>query len=439
MKNKINSKIIVVILLFLLILMGESNIFAGGSLEKTISINLDQADLQDSLLMLAQLAEYNIVIDKSVTGVVTLFLKDLTFEEALKLITTGYHLQYRLEKNTIFVATEERMKSLFQNNSQRIIQLAYRKPEEILNQLKEFYPDLKISFDQQNLIVSGDNNLINSLKKTVKKLDLPRKQVMVEARVEEVSRTELKKLGIHTEQLSTLNFIKNDSGQLDKIQLTWPDLLRSLEEQGAAELLANPSLMTLDGKKAKLLIGDQVPVKLETIEDGKTVSTIKYIDAGIVLEFLPNIVANDQIILEVKPSVSSLGQKFSDGLPAINSRNIETTVRLKNGETLAIGGLIKKDILKSYANVPILSQIPLLGRLFSSEEVSEITSEIIIFLTPHIIENDNNHNDNNDYEKREKQVIKPSKRVKDAEIIKNNKRVDFISLTEEELLKILKH
>jgi type II secretory pathway component HofQ len=143
--------------------------------------------------------------------------------------------------------------------------------------------------------------------------------------------------------------------------------------------------MTVDRKKAKLIIGDQIPVKLERIEDEQTVSTISYIEAGIVLEFLPKILNNNEVLLEIKPSVNSIGQILADGLPAVNSRSAETTVVLENGETLAIGGLIKKDELRSVREVPILADIPLLGRLFSAEEKNDIETELIIFITPEII------------------------------------------------------
>jgi type IV pilus assembly protein PilQ len=197
--------------------------------------------------------------------------------------------------------------------------------------------------------------------------------------------------------------------------------------------------MTLDRKKAKLVIGDQIPVKLERVESDKTVSTISYIEAGIVLEFLPKIINQKQVLLEIKPSVNSIGQILADGLPAVNSRSAETTVILENGETLAIGGLIKKDELKTIREVPILADLPLLGALFSASENTDIETELIIFITPEIIETENKLSlAEKDEAVSSQNVKKISSQKEEIKGEKENKRYrEFKTLTAEELEEIL--
>jgi len=165
---------------------------------------------------------------------------------------------------------------------------------------------------------------------------------MIKARVEEISRTKIKELGINPNQLSELKIIKNEAGDIDKLKASWPETLRALNEEGLSNILANPSLMTVDRKKAKLIIGDQIPVKLERIEDEQTVSTISYIEAGIVLEFLPKILNNNEVLLEIKPSVNSIGQILADGLPAVNSRSAEIFPNDKKNDSVKLDSEEKK-------------------------------------------------------------------------------------------------
>jgi type IV pilus assembly protein PilQ len=306
--------------------------------------------------------------------------------------------------------------------------------------LKKNFEEIKIiDLNSEGLLINCQEKDLKELEKIVSQIDQPQKQIMIKARIEEISRTKIKELGINPNQLSELKIIKDDAGNIEKLKPGWPETLKALNEKGLSNILANPSLMTLDRKKAKLVIGDQIPVKLERVESDKTVSTISYIEAGIVLEFLPKIINQNQVLLEIKPSVNSIGQILADGLPAVNSRSAETTVILENGETLAIGGLIKKDELKTTKEVPILADLPLLGSLFSVSENTDIETELIIFITPEIIEAETeklkqHKNEGVNYNPAKK--ISPQKEEIKGEK-KNKKNREFKTLTAEEIEEIL--
>ena len=295
-----------------------------------------------------------------------------------------------------------------------------------------------INLNSEGLLISCREKELSKINQIVAEIDQPQKQIMIKARVEEISRTEIRKLGINPNQLSELKIIKNQKGNIEKLKPNWPDTLKALNEKGLSNILANPSLMTLDRKKAKLVIGDQIPVKLERVENDQTVSTINYIEAGIVLEFLPKIINENSVLLEIKPSVNSLGQVLADGLPAVNSRSAETTVILKDGETLAIGGLIKKDELKTIKKIPFLADLPLLGSLFSAEEKNDIETELIIFITPEIIKTKNQRPKNTIREDLKKEYLNNKDKKQENEAEKENKyNKEFKSLTADELKEIL--
>jgi type II secretory pathway component HofQ len=386
MKTKNKQLLQILVLVILLLLLSAFIKIENGSAAEIISINLRNVELETALIMLANTADKNLICDSSVAGKLTVIFNDIPFENALDLITDSFDLDYSYQNEIIYISTAEKLAARNKEVISRNFKLKNLSSEAAADILIANFEKIKIiNLNSEGLIVSCEKNNISEIENIIKKIDQPQKQIMIKARVEEISRTKIKELGINPNQLSELKIIKNEAGDIDKLKASWPETLRALNEEGLSNILANPSLMTVDRKKAKLIIGDQIPVKLERIEDEQTVSTISYIEAGIVLEFLPKILNNNEVLLEIKPSVNSIGQILADGLPAVNSRSAETTVVLENGETLAIGGLIKKDELRSVREVPILADIPLLGRLFSAEEKNDIETELIIFITPEII------------------------------------------------------
>ncbi|RAK11047.1 type IV pilus assembly protein PilQ [Halanaerobium saccharolyticum] len=438
---KIIKQFIQISILLIIFILLSAFVRAETPVEKElISINLRDVELETALIMLANTADKNLICDSAVAGKITVIFNEIGFREALNLITDSFNLDYSFENEIIYVSTEEKLAAKNKTIISKNYKLKHLSSEAAAEILNNNFEEIKIiDLNSEGLIINGSKEDLNKIDRIIVQIDRPQKQVMIKARVEEISRSKIKELGINPNQLSELKIIKDDSGKIEKLRPGWPDTLKALNEKGLSNILANPSLMTLDRKKAKLLIGDQIPVKLERIESEQTVSTISYIEAGIVLEFLPKILNENQVLLEIKPSVNSIGQVLADGLPAVNSRSAETTVILENGETLAIGGLIKKDELKTIREVPILAELPLLGELFSAAEDTDIETELIIFITPEIIQSNQQikqHNKLTDsYTDKNKKIETKKEEIGGEKKNKNNR--EFETLTEQELEEIL--
>ena len=538
--NSISKKYWISSLMILLIV----GLFTTGISAQSVQIdemNFKNAGVQDVLRTVAKVYDKNVVIDDSVSGNITITLDDVGFDEALRLITNAKGLSYKLDKNTIFVATPERINQLYDSKEMKIINLENIKPEEIIsvlnnvfsdliisplpnnnqlvikglkddvntaidfvnkidqkfdkevsndyeiidiypenynmisNSIKAMYPELTIvpSANNDKLLISGDKNTINEALEVIKRLnvkkesekleveeeeeekaeeeietkiiitkrnivdyipiadaqsilennysgltistnpefkeliikgpeetvknaakfldqiDRAQRQVKIEVRVEEISRSDIEELGINTlseasPDLPRVKFVKSpDGATIEGVEMQWPDILDYIKRNSSSETLANPHLITLNGKDGKLLIGDRIPVKT-TNADGS--ESIKYIEAGITLEFTPWISQDDIIKLDVAPTVSSLGETKYEGYPTIQTREVETTLNLKNGETFAIGGLIQEDDTISKSAVPYLSEIPILGEIFKRTNEEQSKTELLIFITPKIIE-----------------------------------------------------
>lgn len=440
MKIKIKQFLQILILFIILILL-SAFVRAETSVKKElISINLRDVELETALIMLANTADKNLICDSAVAGKITVIFNDIAFQDALNLITDSFNLDYNFQNEIIYVSTKEKLAAKNKKIISKNYKLKYLSSESAAEILNNNFEEIKIiDLNSEGLIINGSKKDLNKIDRIIVQIDQPQKQVMIKARVEEISRSKIKELGINPNQLSELKIIKDDSGKIEKLRPGWPDTLKALNEKGLSNILANPSLMTLDRKKAKLVIGDQIPVKLERIEAEQTVSTISYIEAGIVLEFLPKILNENQVLLEIKPSVNSIGQVLADGLPAVNSRSAETTVILENGETLAIGGLIKKDELKTIRDVPILAELPLLGKLFSAAEDTDIETELIIFITPEIIKSNQQIKQQKklagSYSDENKKIEIKKEEIGGEKKNKNNR--EFKTLTEQELEEIL--
>lgn len=412
---------------------------AAAEAEK-ITLNLKNVELERALIMLANLGEQNLICDQSVAGKITVIFNEIDFEDALNLITDSFNLDYLIENETIFISTAEKIAAKNIKISTRKYQLNHLSSEKAVEILNSNFSELKmINLDSEGVIITAEAEKLEKIEQIIQKIDRPQKQILIKARLEEISRNRIKELGINPDQLSKLRIIKDDSNNIDEIKLSWPDTLKMLEEEGASNILANPSLMTVDRKKAKLVIGDQIPVKLESVVEDKTVSTLNYIEAGIVLEFLPKILNEEEVLLEIKPAVNSIGQVMADGLPAVNSRSAETTVILKDGQTLAIGGLIKRDYLTSEKAVPVLSELPFLGSLFSSSETTDLESELIIFITPEIITADSYSLKAENLKDKARISENMSKKKQESGQLKenNNYNREFITLSQEEIKEIL--
>lgn len=272
----------------------------------------------------------------------------------------------------------------------KIVAVDYAEVNRVKEIINNFYPDFQIQINEQKreLILHGEKSKLADVLSLVDSVDTPRKQVLIEARIEEISSTGMSKFGIMADQLTQIKFLKDENNVINGLELTWPDLLQAMEKEGTARTLANPSLITLSGESAKLLIGDRIPVEVSENEDGEITTSIQWIDAGISFEFTPWITSDNRITLEVIPKVSSLGETIAGGLPSINTREAQTKIRLDDGQTFAIGGLIQDDVIESIAEVPILSDIPILGELFKHKTKDNLRTEVMIFITPNIIKED---------------------------------------------------
>ncbi len=378
----------------------------------TFPMNFIDEDITTILHTLAKFNNVDMVIDDSIKGKMTLNLNDVNFDSALQLITTAKGLAYRQVGNSYIIESAEM-------GATEVFKLRYTRAADIKKTIEPIAASLKVKIEMDevsnSLIISGSPNGNARIQGILKEVDILQQQVTLEAKVVAINKSNMKDLGVNwswdvTPQSAqydvTLPVIDGATGRLTtpgKIDVTrdvnkgviqfgrspegypyefyYQAKINALISNGNAKILASPKVMTINGKEARVLIGDRIPVLTESTSDGKTTSTVQYIDAGIKLTYTPSITADGSITAKVRTEVSTPTLVADIKNYRITTREAESNVRMKDGETLVIAGLIGSEESKTSSKVPFLGDLPLLGALFRSETTNKSETEVVIFLT----------------------------------------------------------
>ena len=251
------------------------------------------------------------------------------------------------------------------------------------------------------LIVTDAASGIANVAELIKQLDIRAPQVKIEAKVVELNVSKGNELGInwqaaHSPSGSTVetNFPLNVTESIDFNIGTFTvekfeDIaarLQALETRGEARIMFNPSIIALDNEMAQMLVADKIPISRTYETEFRATTGIEFINVGISLTVIPHITEDGYIIMDTMPQVDSIKDwtRGENPQPIISSRVAHTRVRVKDGETFAISGLIKDEKNKNASGIPILRRIPLLGRLFGSSNRGNTKTDLTIFITPTI-------------------------------------------------------
>ncbi len=255
------------------------------------------------------------------------------------------------------------------------------------------------------LIVTDTADAIERIGELVNKLDVKTDQVMIEARMVEISLNDITNIGVnwqakHSPSGSTLEtslFADNSGGlnlQIGTLSTQHFEdgmlKIQALEMNGQAKLISNPSVITLDNELAQMIVADRIPIPTTYETQFRASTSYEFINVGIILTVIPHITEDGYIIMDAMPEVNSIKEWTSgeNPQPIISSRTTHTRVRVKDGETFVIGGLIRDEQHETESRVPILSGIPFLGRLFRSRNTNSVKTDLVVFITPRICKDD---------------------------------------------------
>jgi general secretion pathway protein D len=336
-------------------------------------------------------------------------LKDATFKSTLELILLTNKLSRKVvSENTIVIypATPQKAKQ-YDEMHIKVFYLTNIDAKNTVNLLRTMIKakDIFVHADLNAVVIRARPDAIELARKILDAADLADAEILLDVDIIEINRTKSRNLGVDLPDSLTVTVPQDTTvggvtgitlGDLDT--LSSEDLLITLPsgvlnfglEELDAELLANPRIRVKNNEKAKIHIGDKVPIITTTVlSGGQTQENVQYLDVGLKLNVEPTIRPNDEIDLKIGLEVSSLGTKTTTNSGSvffqIGTRNTDTTLRLSDGETQIIGGLITEEERSTVVKVPGFGEIPIIGRLFANEDTSVEIKDILMSITPHII------------------------------------------------------
>ncbi len=372
---------------------------------KPITLELRNAEVKMVFDTLSRDTGINFILDKDIrpNQKANIFVKDLPIDEAIDMVISSNGLAKKvISENTVIIYPNNRAKlKAYQELLIRNFYLNNTKAKDVAALLKSMIKTKDIFvYERLNMLVMRDRpEVIKLAEKLVASIDLEDPEVMMEIEVLEVSRSRAQELGIvfpnqlsvlSTDTALTLAALKNVNSAT--IGVSPSPAINFKKTVGDLNLLSNPRIRVKNNEIAKILVGDKIPVITTTSTANVGISeSVSYVDVGLKLEVEPRITLDNFVNIKVGLEVSTLGDKTvtSNGATvyAIGTRNTQTSLRLKDGETQILAGLILDDDRRTVSRLPGLGDVPLLGRLFSNNDTSNNKTEIVLAITPRILGN----------------------------------------------------
>ncbi|MDF3936491.1 type IV pilus secretin PilQ [Pseudomonas citronellolis] len=407
-----------------------------------LSLNFQDIDVRSVLQLIADFTDLNLVASDTVQGNITLRLQNVPWDQALDLVLKTKGLDKRKVGNVLLVApadeiaARERQELEAQKQiaelaplRRELIQVNYAKASDIA---KLFQSVTGISSAPGAVAAAGSDNRgsitvddrtnaiiayqtqdrLDELRRIVSQLDIPVRQVMIEARIVEASVDYTKELGVQWggSLNNRGNFNISGGTNSDGTGNTFVDLgvstatptsgigigfvtdnttldlqLNAMEKTGNGEVVSQPKVVTSDKETAKILKGSEIPYQ-EASSSGAT--SVSFKEAALSLEVTPQITPDNRIIMQVKVNKDEPDyQNALLGVPPIKKNEVNAKVLVNDGETIVIGGVFSNTQTKTTSKVPFLGDVPVVGRLFKNDYVTDTKNELLVFLTPRIMNN----------------------------------------------------
>lgn len=362
---------------------------------KIAQIDFEDASVINVIQTLAKSAGFDLVLSGDESSVqnkkATIHLRDVSVDEAIDCILRTNGFNYERKGKVLLVSSlpQDLAQTAYQLEVE-VIPLKYLSAAKAAELLSKIIPSgvFQVGGRANSLVVRGRDSEIADAKKLVLSIDKLSPQILIESKVVEISQSDSQRLGISygngSYKFITSKDTKRTSPAEDLITT-----LNALVTDGRANVVANPRIATLDNQEALINIGSRIPYAVPVSSgSGVTQWTVDYIDAGVKLRITPQLGQEGDITTFIQPEVSSISEwrtTAAGDFPVISTRNASATVRVKNGETIVIGGLLSETERENTARVPILGYLPGLGLLFQNKNKEKEKSEIVFLITPHVI------------------------------------------------------
>lgn len=413
---------------------------------ETISVDFPQENVREIIRSVAELYELNVVIPDSLTGSVSVKLRDVTWEQVFDVVLEPLNFTYILDENIIKIKSLEEL--AVEPVDTRVFIIDFATAGEIRSSVEPLVDNsiggrIEVDTRSNALVITERPSRMNNIQEIIETLDQPTEQVMIESKFVEITGRDRKDIGVDWQSLSGYGVdlgpfqrdfsdesareseTANESGfefdsgenppltqqEANSLQQIWTGdltrtdtavfsadsfrtVIRALESLTDVELVSNPTVVTMNNSEAEINIGEEFPIPQYTYNEERgtfEISDFEFKNIGINLNVTPQINSAGFINLRIKPEISTRTGEVEFGgasgatIPIITTRKTRSSVTIKSGYTLAIGGLIETRDENTTSQVPLLGSLPGLGKLFSSETKQIERRNLIVFITAKIL------------------------------------------------------
>ena len=372
--------------------------------EDRVNLSFRATPIEEVFDMLSRKERVNIILSKGVTGTVTVNLYNVTVKEAIFSVAqaAGYWVEVR-GGDYLILGKETSLDYPGANTQIKTFKVQYSDTKQVADILSKYvsrYGKVTPLVGRNLIVVEDLPGFAERVGKLLAELDLQPKQVMIEAKILEISLDDTERYGIDWKRL--FGSPTGTSGSFGTTGLAFGSaaapgqglffnilnknteaFLGALATKGRVRTLATPKLLALENQEAKAVIGNSTGFKVTTTINLVTTETIQFLESGVILKVTPSVDQRGRVLMKVHPEVSSAS--LSDGVPSKKSTEVTTELLCEDGQSIFIGGLIKTGSTVDRQGIPILGDIPLLGRLFSNSVETVSSSETIVIITPYVI------------------------------------------------------
>jgi general secretion pathway protein D len=380
---------------------------------KPVTLEFRDALLKSIFEVLSRTSGINFVFDRDVRPDLraTIYVRDTSIEDAVNFLLVTNQLEKKvLNENTILIFPN--LPNKLRDYQELVVKSFYLGNADVkqtLNMIKTVVKTRDVFIDERlNLLVMRDTpEAIRLAEKLIAAQDLAEPEVILELEVLEVTRSKMQNLGLQyptqvaasvqgaagTPGQATLRELQNFNSGMVSVTITDPAVVINLKRQdGDTNLLANPRIRVKNREKAKVHIGDRLPVITTTSTANVGVSeSVQYLDVGLKLDVEPNVFLDDQVAMKVGLEVSNIVQEITSAQGTLTyrlgTRNTATVLRVANGQTQVLAGLIQDEDRRTTDKVPGLGDWPVLGRLFTNNNDNRTKTEIVLLITPYVVRN----------------------------------------------------
>jgi type IV pilus assembly protein PilQ len=392
-------------------------------MQKRIDVEFMDLPIGDAIRVIADQAKLNVIKDPDVSGLVTATLTNVPLEEALSNILAAHGYGYVVDRNIVRIAPADELTEQAEEIDHRIYQITYADVEEVAEALDKFKSDQgTVSFNKgtSNIIVTDTETKLKIIDTFIEQIDRITPQILVEVRIYDITSRDKLDLGVEWDAGRNTTYTSGEptagkrdpfivggfEGGTNKTAAATAGILRfgllnesididvqlrAEQENTEAKLLANPRILVLDNETAFFNIVTEHPYTERTISGTTVTEAVKFKNVGVNLQVTPHVTRNDMLRLHIIPEFNVFVERVNlstdaTNVPVVDTRKVNTTALVKNNQTVVLGGLRKKDVSKQINKVPLLGDLPLLGGLFRFEGEDTSVTELVVFITPSIVE-----------------------------------------------------